>query len=159
MLMPFSNFLEKLNSTSKHYFVSSQKVRLLSSHPGTRTGTQSKFRFSFFLLFVSFSFFSILLPADTQRVLWWVSIFKCATCSLYIDRDWLFGSQTHGPISKQHGLLLPKGSWFVYSLTHPHGRTLGTRLSRSHSLRKHQHLLTISDSSLGRVYVLQISRS
>ena len=56
MLMPFSNFLEKLNSTSTHYFVLSQKVCLLSSHPGTRTGTQSKFRFSFFLLFVSFFF-------------------------------------------------------------------------------------------------------
>ena len=56
MLMPFSNFLEKLNSTSKHYFVLSQKVRLLSSHPGTRIGTQSKFRFSLFLLFASFFF-------------------------------------------------------------------------------------------------------
>ena len=157
MLMPFRNFLEKLNSTSKHYFVLSQKVCLLSSHPGTRTGTQSKFRFSFFFLFVSF--FSILLPVDTQRVLWRVSIFKCVTCSLCVDRDWFFGSQTHSSISKQHSSLLPKGSWVVYSLTHSHERTLGMRLSRSHSLWKHQHLLTISDSFLGRVYVLQVSQS
>ena len=156
MLMPFSNFLEKLNSASKHYFVF--VCLLLSSHPGTRTGTQSKFRFSFFFLFI-FSFFSILLPVDTQRVLWWVSIFKCVTCSLCVDRDWLFGSRNHGSISKQHSSLLPKGSWVVYSLTHPCERTLGTRLSRSHSLRKHQHLLTISDNSLGRVHVLQVSWS
>lgn len=54
MLMPFSNFLEKLNSASKHYFVF--VCLLLSSHPGTRTGTQSKFRFSFLLLFASFFF-------------------------------------------------------------------------------------------------------
>ena len=41
--------------------------------------------------------------------------------------------------------------WVVDSLTHPRDRVLGTRLSRSHSLRS-QHSLSISDSSLVRVY-------
>ena len=38
-----------------------------------------------------------------------------------------------------------KVSWVVHSLKHNHERTLGTRLTRSRSLRKRQHSLSISD--------------
>ena len=69
--------------------------------------------------------------------------------------DFSAATRTHCPIWKRHSSLLPKGSCVVQSLTHPRERILGTTLSRSRSLRKHQHSLSISNSSLGRVYALQ----
>ena len=59
--------------------------------------------------------------------------------------DFSAATRTHCPIWKRHSSLLAKGSCVVQSTT----------LSRSRSLRKYQHSLSISNSSLGRVYALQ----
>lgn len=91
---------------------------MLSNHPGTRTGTQSKFRFSFFLLFVSFFFlFHFFTCGYPKGFVMGFNIQMCHLLTLCWQRL-LFGSRTHGPISKQHSSLLPKGPWVVYSLMH-----------------------------------------
>ena len=56
-------------------------------------------------------------------------------------------------IWKWLSLLLPKDSRVVHSLMHPSERTLGTKLSSSCSLQKHQPWLLIY---LGHVFVLQV---
>ena len=130
---------------------------MLSNHPGTRTGTQSKFRFSFFLLFVSFFFlFHFFTCGYPKGFVMGFNIQMCHLLTLCWQRL-LFGSRTHGPISKQHSSLLPKGPWVVYSLMHPGPwENPGNEVV---TLTFSAKASTLADSSLSHVYVLQVSWS
>ena len=81
MLMPFSNFLEKLNSTSKHYFVFVCLFVCYQAILALGQAHKASFKdFPSFSFLYHFSFFSILLPVDTQRV--FVMGFNIQMCHL-----------------------------------------------------------------------------
>ena len=66
---------------------------------------------------------------------------------------WTTLTRAHWPIWKQHSLLLLKGARVVHSLSHTRERTLGTGLSLSRLLRKHDHSLLVHVV----YYTLQVS--
>ena len=115
------------------------KFRIIKSHTSRwswriKTSLKDLTKYNFKLVHIIYytSIYSLLFnPWD---FLMGVDMQMCHSLTLRWQRSTL----TARPIWKRNSSLLPKGSWVVHSLRHPRERTLGTRLSRSRSLRKHQ---------------------